>query len=237
MGATRPQLRIEQSELVYHGHLEAPLLRLLTIESGAHDRLLAALEPFGARLENLTINHGQDLSQSNFTITFLGGFATLRLWAQWLELRFSFGGDSLRGLPPLTAERLSDLLVHSTAALQVADDRARIMDHTLTMSFHGRLVGTTVAELMARYVNPPPDTLGSPVSSGVRYLFPGAEEVKSTWIYFEPSTAITPDGLYVTCAIILEGALVSTVDVCPLAKARLDQVLGSAGLPVEVFHA
>jgi len=237
MGAKRPQLRIEQSELVYHGHLETPLLRLLTIESGTHDRLLAALEPFGARLENLTINRGQDLSQASFAITFLGGYATLRLWAHWLELRFSFGGDDLRGLPPLTADRLSDLLVHSTAALQAADDRARIVDHTLTMSLHGRLVGTTVAELMARYVNPPPETLGSPASSGVRYLFLGSEEVKSTWLTFEPSTAITPDGLYVTCAIILDGSLVSTANVCPLAKARLDQILSSADLPVEVFHA
>ena len=133
-------------------------------------------------------------------------------------------------------EQLRELVSEAAAALEQAEGRARLTKHSLMLTFHGRLSGCSVPVLLGRYIQRPPGVFGPVKELGARYVFEPRGRMGSSWLWFEPSTAVAPDGLFVNVGANFDSELISSAEVIDEMTAYFREVLDSPETPVEVTY-
>lgn len=232
---TKPWIEIQQAHLQYGGRLAIPSISLVN-DTQVADRLLAQLGPYGAQPDGLVLTvSSQNLAESSLAMSFLGGYATLKLSPLGVEISLQGSGDGQINVPLiLPQEVLSDLLSKVGTSIGSAAEQPNFATHTFTLTFHAKLHGQGVVDLLDSYVRAAPEAFGELAGAGVRYIFKASGARRNSWLLAEPSMSIQPDGLYVTCAVEFDGAQVSTDKAADSARDYLRSIVESPDFPVGI---
>jgi len=232
---TKPRLEILQAHLQYWGRLAMPSISLVN-DTHIADHLLAQLDPYGAQPDGLTLAvSSQNLAASSLIMSFLGGYATIKLSPLGVELLFQGSGDGQVNVPLiLPQEVLSEILFKVGTTIGSVTEQPHFATHTFTLSFHARLHGQSVGDLLGSYVRAAPETFGELAGAGVRYFFKAGGGRRSSWLFAEPSMSIQPDGLYVSCAVEFDGAQVGAEKAADSAREYLKSIIEAPDFPVGI---